>query len=125
MDSMEINKVFAAVLTVGIAFMGATLLADGLVESPAPKTTAIKIEGVGAPVLAVSATEAPLEPISPLLASADPARGAADTQKLCSACHSFNEGGKAGVGSEPVRRRRRAAWPHGGLPVFVRHGEDA
>lgn len=98
MDSMEINKVFAAVLTVGIAFMGATLLADGLVESPTPKTTAIKIEGVGAPVLAVSAVEAPLEPISPLLASADPSRGMADTQKLCSACHSFNEGGKAGVG---------------------------
>ena len=98
MDSMEFNKVFAAALTVGIAFMGATLLADGLVSSPNPAKTAIKIEGVGQPVLAIQAADAPVEPISPLLASASASNGEADTKKLCVACHSFNEGGKSGVG---------------------------
>src|SRR5207253_2176495 len=34
-----------------------------------------------------------------LLAKADPAKGQADTMKYaCAACHSFNEGGKAGIG---------------------------
>ena len=39
-----------------------------------------------------------LPPIAPLLASADPADGEAYAKKLCVACHTFNEGGKAGVG---------------------------
>ena len=34
-----------------------------------------------------------------LLATADPQQGEADTKKLgCVACHTFNEGGKAGLG---------------------------
>lgn len=38
-------------------------------------------------------------PIAERLASADPALGMADTKKLgCVACHSFNEGGKNGIG---------------------------
>ena len=38
-------------------------------------------------------------PIAERLASADPAAGAADTKKLgCVACHSFNEGGRNGIG---------------------------
>jgi cytochrome c len=38
-------------------------------------------------------------PIATLLASADAARGDADTKKLgCVVCHTFNEGGKAGLG---------------------------
>ena len=37
-------------------------------------------------------------PIAPLLASADPAAGESLAKKLCVACHTFNEGGKAGVG---------------------------
>ena len=39
------------------------------------------------------------EPIDVRLAAADPKAGEADTKKQgCIACHSFNEGGKAGVG---------------------------
>jgi cytochrome c len=38
-------------------------------------------------------------PIAALLASADPARGQADTMKYaCIACHTFTDGGKAGIG---------------------------
>jgi cytochrome c len=33
-----------------------------------------------------------------LLASADPAVGGATFKKLCTACHTANEGGKAGIG---------------------------
>ncbi len=38
-------------------------------------------------------------PVETLLATADPKQGEADTKKLgCVACHTFNEGGKAGLG---------------------------
>jgi cytochrome c len=69
MDSIEVTKVSTAVLVAGIAYFMA-----------------------GAPA------EAPLPPIAPLLAAADPAAGEATAKKLCTACHTFNEGGKAGVG---------------------------
>ena len=39
-----------------------------------------------------------LAPIGPLLAAADPAAGEGLAKKLCSACHTFTDGGKAGVG---------------------------
>ena len=40
-----------------------------------------------------------VEPIATRLAAADPKAGEADTKKLgCIACHTFNEGGRAGVG---------------------------
>jgi cytochrome c len=47
-----------------------------------------------------AAPPAATEPsIDTLLASADPKRGEEDTKKLgCVACHTFNEGGKAGLG---------------------------
>jgi cytochrome c len=49
---------------------------------------------------ASAASAAPAEPsIDTLLASADPAAGEADTKKLgCVACHTFTDGGKAGLG---------------------------
>ncbi len=96
MDSLEANKVFAAVLVAGIGFMAATLIADNLV-SPTPLAhTALKVE---APTPSVTAAaDTPLTPIGPLLASATPADGEAYAKKVCAACHSFNEGGKAGVG---------------------------
>ncbi len=97
MDSMEVNKAFAAVLVAGIGFMVATLVADNLVSPTPLKQTALKIDtaaSTGAPAPA----EAPLTPIAPLLASAVPADGEAYAKKVCAACHSFNEGGAAGIG---------------------------
>ena len=52
-----------------------------------------------------------LPPIATLLASADPAAGEATAKKVCVACHTFVKGGKTGVGTEPVRRGRRATRP--------------
>jgi cytochrome c len=39
-----------------------------------------------------------LPPVAPLLAAADQAAGAAYAKNACGACHSFNDGGKAGIG---------------------------
>ena len=98
MGSLEGNKAVAAVLVGGIAFMLSTVVADALVHPVELKESAIKIEGVAAPAAAsAEAVQAP-EPIGPYLAAADPASGEGLTKKLCVACHSFDEGGKAGVG---------------------------
>lgn len=97
MDLMEANKVVAAVLVAGIVFFVTGLVGDVLVRETVPKQTAIRIE--------VAQTAAPgppqtaaLPPIAPLLAKADPAAGEAYAKRVCAACHSFDEGGKAGVG---------------------------
>ncbi|HEX2939802.1 MAG TPA: cytochrome c family protein [Rhodopila sp.] len=99
MSSMEVNKGVAAVLVAGIAFFVAGTIGVNLVRQEQPAAPAIKIEGVPA-ASAPTAEPQPqaLPPIGPLLAKADPAAGEATAKKLCSACHTFNEGGKAGVG---------------------------
>ena len=99
MGSLELNKAASAVLVAGIAFMISGVVAQMLVHPMRLTQTAIKIEGAPAAESASApAPDAPLPAIAPLLAKADPAAGEADTKKLCVACHSFNEGGKAGVG---------------------------
>ncbi|MBY0336043.1 MAG: cytochrome c family protein, partial [Acetobacteraceae bacterium] len=39
-----------------------------------------------------------VEPVLPLLASASADNGRALAQRVCASCHSFNEGGRSGVG---------------------------
>jgi cytochrome c len=98
MDSLEINKAVAAFLMAGIAFMGAQLISEALVHPTPIKGTAIKVDLPGEQTAAAAPAEAE-PPIATLLASADPARGEAGVKNAgCVACHSFNEGGKAGVG---------------------------
>ena len=98
MDSMEVNKAVAAFLIAGIAFMGSGLISEALVHPKAIKGTAIKVDLPSEQTAAAAAPEAE-PPIAALLASADPARGEAGVKSAgCVACHSFNEGGKAGVG---------------------------
>ncbi len=97
MDSMELNKVFGAVLVTGIAFMLSTVIADGLVHADKLSKPAITIEGAAAQA-STAGSPAPEVPIAVALASADPAAGESLTKKLCVSCHTFAEGGKAGVG---------------------------
>jgi cytochrome c len=55
--------------------------------------------------------------IDTLLATADPARGQADTLKYaCIACHTFNEGGKAGIGPNLYGV---VGGPHAHMPGFA------
>jgi cytochrome c len=98
MDTMEVNKVCAAVLVAGIAFFLTGMIGDILVQSTVPKEPAIKIEGAPAAPAGGAPAEEALPPIAPLLAKADPAKGDALVKKLCASCHTFDQGGKAGVG---------------------------
>ena len=95
MDSLEGNKIAAAVLLAGMAFVGSGLIGSYLVHPESLRESVIKIDMPNP----ASAAPAPEEPIAALLVSADAGRGEADVKGLgCVACHSFNEGGKAGVG---------------------------
>jgi len=98
MDNLEVNKAVAAVLIAGIAFMGSGLISEALVHPHQLDKTVIKIDLPDAAGPKVAAA-APEEPIAALLVSADAGRGEAGVKAQgCVACHSFNEGGKAGVG---------------------------
>ena len=95
MDSLEVNKAIAAVLVAGIGFMAATVISDAVVHPHTPAKPAIAI-AMGSAEPAAPAQD---PPVAVALASADPKAGMADTQQAgCVACHTFNEGGKAGVG---------------------------
>lgn len=98
MDSLELNKAFAAVLLAGMAFVGAGLVGGALVRPKQLAQTAIKIDvpEKGATTVAANVPELP---VAVLLASADVGRGEAGVkQQGCVACHNFNDGGKAGIG---------------------------
>lgn len=98
MDSLELNKAAAAVLLAGIAFVGSGLLGKALVDPAVPEKVHIAVaEPQGTE--SAAAAPAPEAPISVLLASASAKEGEALTkQQGCVACHTFNKGGKAGVG---------------------------
>jgi cytochrome c len=96
--SLEFNKAAAAVLTAGITFMVAGVIADGLVSPPRLHHAAIAT-GEPAAAAAPSAPAAPaLEPIGPLLAAANADTGRVLATRLCASCHNFAQGGPNGVG---------------------------
>ncbi len=97
MDSLAVNKIIAAVLVAGMAYQLTGMLANGLIEPVTLKQTAIKVDLGAAAVVPTDVVKA-LAPISPLLATADVAAGQAFAKKVCAACHTFTDGGKAGVG---------------------------
>ncbi len=115
MESLELNKACAAVLVAGITFMVTGLIAETLVHPHPLKEMAIKVEGLPAAGGGPAPAEAPLEPISPLLATADVDAGAATFKKQCSACHTPLEGGKDGVGPNLYGI---VGAPHGHAPGF-------
>jgi cytochrome c len=98
MDSMEINKTVAAVLVAGIVFFLTGLIGMNLVVEHRLEKPAIAIAGAPAEATGEAPKPVELPPIAPLLAKADVATGEATVKKLCTSCHTFNEGGKAGVG---------------------------
>ncbi|HBK07992.1 MAG TPA: cytochrome c family protein [Acetobacteraceae bacterium] len=99
MDSMELNKGMAAVLVAGIVFFLTGLIGMHLVTEERPEKLAIAIQGAPTAEPAAGAPkQEELPPIAPLLAKADVATGESTVKKLCSSCHTVNEGGKAGVG---------------------------
>jgi cytochrome c len=99
--SLEANKIAAAVLTAGVTFMMAGLIADFVVHPRSLSEPAIALgrdaPAAAAPVAAAAAPAA-IEPITALLASANLDNGRQLAQRNCGSCHSFNEGGRSGVG---------------------------
>ena len=96
MDTMQVNKVVAAVLVSGIAFFVSGRLGMILVPDTELATTHYKID---MPQAAGAAAPAPEVPLNTLLANSDPKAGAAVfSQAGCVACHTVTEGGKPGVG---------------------------
>lgn len=99
MDSLELNKAAAAVLLAGIAFVGSGLVGRALINPEVPEKPHIAIAVPEAGPATGEANAAPEPPIGVLLASANAAEGEALTKAQgCVACHTFNKGGKAGVG---------------------------
>jgi cytochrome c len=97
MSSLETNKIVGAVLVAGMALLVTHIVADKLVEPKAIHAAVVTVpEGEGGGTAQPEAPAA-LEPVSGLLAAADPAKGA-EVFKKCSACHSVAKGEPAKVG---------------------------
>lgn len=95
-SSLELNKIVGALLLAGLVAHVSGTIADFLVQpKPSEAHAAIPAghEGGGQ----APATPEILEPVSPLLASADPAAGAAVAKK-CATCHTFENGAANKVG---------------------------
>ena len=97
MDSMEKNKIFAAVLCAGIVAMLAGFVAKELVHAKPLDKDAVAIESMEGAAPAGAAAVAMPDPIMDLIATADIAKGE-KLHKACAACHSFNQGGPDKVG---------------------------
>jgi cytochrome c len=98
MDSMEVNKGIAAILVAGIVFFLTGLIGDSLVRERQPEKPALIIAAAPAATGGGEAKPAGPAPIAPLLASADPKVGDQFVHRVCVACHTFDKGGKPGVG---------------------------
>ncbi|HVC59301.1 MAG TPA: c-type cytochrome [Acetobacteraceae bacterium] len=99
MDSMEVNKGIAAVLVAGIVFFLTGMVADNLVQETPLEKSVLNIQGAPAQsTAAVAPKPVELPPIAPLLAKADVPAGDKFVHTVCTACHTFNDGGKPIIG---------------------------
>src|SRR5450631_2207502 len=88
MNTMEVNKLLAALLVAGITFAVAGLIGDALVHVTPLKESAIKIElPAGEGAAPAGAAPEPAPPVANLMANADTAAGESIAKKVCAACH--------------------------------------
>ena len=99
MDSLEINKIIAAVLTTGIVAMFSGFVASSVVDPEELEEPVYLVAGaaIEEAVEEVLPEEAPAETVVALLAAADAAAGQAVAKK-CKACHTFDQGGANRLG---------------------------
>ncbi len=97
MESLEVNKIVGAILTVSVVAMLCGFIAElifaenhgqTLAYALAPAEEAESTAGTAAPMV---------ETVAMLLAAADAGKGISVAKK-CSACHTFDEGGKKKIG---------------------------
>lgn len=99
MSDLEFNKAFAGLLIGGIVAMSAGMLSDALFHVEPPEKAAYVVELDAGTVSATATKEEEVLPeISPLLASADLAKGEKLAKQKCGACHNFVKGGPNGTG---------------------------
>jgi cytochrome c len=116
MDSFELNKLAGAFLGAVFFLMSLGLASDALFAEHSVETPGFAIVAAEAPAEGEGGGEAApaaeLAPISPLLASADPAAGEVVFKK-CASCHSWEEGGanKTGPNLWNIVNRPVAAHP--------------
>ena len=98
MDDLRFNKIAAGVLLGALLAVGGGQIAALLIPEQHLESNAYPVE-VQESVAGTAAGEAPSgpQPILALLASADTAAGE-KLSKKCSACHTFDQGGKNKVG---------------------------
>ena len=100
MDDLEWNKIFAAILVAGIIAMLSGFIADKVIHPEVPEESVINIDTsaiVNPSNAPAKAKPEKAEPVAPLMAEADPAKG----EKLfraCAACHTPTKGGPNRVG---------------------------
>ena len=99
MDDLKFNKFAAGLLCGGLLIMAGIKGAEILLPHHTLEQNAYPIEVADTAGAVTEAAEAPSgpEPILAMLETADLAAGEKISQK-CSACHSFNDGGKNKVG---------------------------
>ena len=104
-NGLEFNKIAAAVLLAGIIALVSGLAAEGLYTGSISESekevkrgyTVAGAENAEAGTAAAPAEEEKPVDIKPLLAKADVTAGQAQSKK-CTSCHTFDKGGKNGVG---------------------------
>lgn len=95
--SLELNKIAASVLTAGVVAMGSGFVADLLIHPNAPDEPVYTVAQRDAPDGPDTPEREGPEPIIGMIAEADTAAGESQT-RVCSACHSLEEGGPNKVG---------------------------
>jgi len=95
---MEFTKAATAVLIAGIAYFVSGWIGDMLVHPEHLSKPAIKIAATETTAPSGKPAETTLPPVAELLAKGDEAAGATYAKSVCSTCHTFDSGGKAGIG---------------------------
>lgn len=96
MSSVELNKIFAAVLVAGIVAMLGGFVADILMHPHELEEDAVPVEGAAVAGGGIVKQTLP-DPIMHLIATADLAQGE-KLSKACTACHSYEQDGPDKVG---------------------------
>ena len=101
MDSMEYNKIAAAVLTAGIAFAGFGIIADNLSHPRAADPHGARHQGRRAGRCYSTPRRTGAEADRAAAGQRQPGgRRSLHTHKICVACHNFKEGAGAKVGPD-------------------------
>lgn len=113
MDSMEFNKIFAAILVAGIIAALTGFVSKQLVHPEELEEDAYYIEGAEDTGGGVVKEKLP-EPVLAMIGAADIGKGE-KIAKACAACHTFDQGGANGVGPNLFGIVGRAKQSHGGF----------